>query len=310
MASPDIVLRTVALALIGPGTLPVHRPQVEDHVAIEGTVSQPGSEGGGVVASGGRSTAMWLMPIAAIIEASITIDTMFSIGFIPPLVVFAVVLVVMAMLALARPRPWVFITGGILLLAFVAMNFPFIVDGLLHPIASSHAWTDIIAIVVGVAGAIAGFAAFAEQRRGQPVVRALRAPIGEALAILVVGVLIGTSYVSRSGFSALEDSPGLGVANGVLKAPNQDPVELDATGSVFTQKTLQLSTGPGTIYVVNADAGPHTFDVELNGHLLSYPVPAHSTTAVVLDLAAGSYTYWCAIPGHRASMEGTLEVIE
>ena len=283
-------------------------------MAIEGTVPGPRTQdvsARAAVASGGRSTAMWLMPIAAVVEVLITIDAMRSIGFLPPLVVFVVVLAAIAILALARPRPRVFLTGGILLLVFVAMNFPFIVDGLIHPVGSSHAWTDIIAIVVGVAGAIAGFAAFVELRRGNHVVSPFRAPAGEALAILVVGVLVGTSYVSLSGFSALEATPGLGVANGVLKAPTQTPAELDATGSTFTQKTLQLSSGPGTVYVVNADAGPHTFDIDLNGRHLSYPVPAHSTTAVVLDLAvAGRYTYWCAVPGHRATMEGTLEVIE
>ena len=254
---------------------------------------------------------MWLMPIAAVAEALITIVVMSSIGFIPPLMAFLVVLVAIAVLGFARPRPRVFVTGGIVLAVFIAMNLPFAIDGLIHPIGTSHAWTDIIAIVVGVTGAIAGFAAFAELRRDKPAIRAFRAPIGEAMAILVVGVLVGTSYVSVSGFSTLEGTPGLGVANGVITAPAQAPVELDAAGSVFTQKVLQLSTGPATIYVVNADAGPHTFDIELNGRVLSYPVPARSTAAVVLDLAAaGRYTYWCAIPGHRSTMEGTLEVIE
>jgi plastocyanin len=124
-------------------------------------------------------------------------------------------------------------------------------------------------------------------------------------------VLVGASYVSISGFSTLEHTPGLGVANGVVAAPAQPPVELDAVGSTFTQKTLQLSTGPGTIYVVNVDAVPHTFDISIDGRLVSYPVPAHSTAAAVLDLpAAGTYTYWCAVPGHRSTMEGSLEVIE
>ena len=260
---------------------------------------------------GARSTAMWLMPIAAVAEALITIVVMSSIGFIPPLMVFLVVLVAIAVLGFARPRPRVFVTGGIVLAVFIAMNLPFAIDGLIHPIGTSHAWTDIIAIVVGVTGAIAGLAAFAELRRGKPPIRAFRAPLGEAMVILVVGVLVGTSYVSVSGFSTLEGTPGLGVANGVITAPAQAPVELDAAGSVFTQKALQLRTGPGTVYVVNADAGPHTFDIELNGRVLSYPVPARSTAAVVLDLpAAGRFTYWCAIPGHRSTMEGTLEVIE
>ena len=283
-------------------------------MAIEGTVPRTRTEDAGsrpAVAPGARSTAMWLMPIAAVAEALITIVVMSSIGFIPPLVVFLVILVTIAVLGLARPGPRGFLIGGIVLAVFIAMNLPFAIDGLIHPIGTSHAWTDIIAIVVGVTGAIAGFAAFAELRRDKPAIRAFRAPVGEAMAILVVGLLVGTSYVSVSGFSTLEGTPGLGVANGVITAPAQAPVELDAAGSVFTQKVLQLSTGPGTVYVVNADAGPHTFDIELNGRVLSYPVPARSTAAVVLDLpAAGRFTYWCAIPGHRSTMEGTLEVTQ
>jgi plastocyanin len=281
-------------------------------MAIEGTLPGTRSEeagSGAAVSFGGRSTAMWFMPIAALVEGVITILVMSSIGFIPPLVIFLVLLVGIGALALARPGRRVFLVGGILLLAFVGLNLPFAIDGLIHPIGSSHAWTDIIALVVGIAGSISGFAAFVELRRGRPVVLPGRSPIGEALAILVVGALIGTTYVSVSGFSALEGSPGLGVANGVSSVPVQAPAELDATGSIFTQKTLELSTGPGTIYVVNTDAGPHTFDIDLAGRHLVYPLPGHSTTAVVLDLAtAGSYAYWCSIPGHRATMEGTLVV--
>jgi len=282
-------------------------------MAIERTVSGARSEeAGGVadVALGTRSTAMWLMPIAAIVEALLTIDAMISVGFLAPFVVITVVLVGVAVLGFVRPRPRVFMTGGILLLAYTVMIFPF-ADGLIHPVGSSHAWTDIIAIIVGLAGAIAGFAAFVELRRSHPPVRAFSSPIGEALAILIVGALLGTSYVSRSGFATLESTPGLGVVNGVQTAPTQPPVELDALGSTFTQKTLQLSSGPGTIYVVNTDAVPHTFDIEINGRHVSYPAPSHSTTAVVLNLAsAGRYEYWCAIPGHRPTMEGTLEVAE
>ena len=232
-----------------------------------------------------------------------------SIGLVPPLVVFVVLLAAIAVLALVRPGPRVFLVGGIVLLLFVATNFPFIIDGLVHPIGTIHAWTDIIALVVGVAGSLAGFAAFIALRRGAPVVRAMRIRIGEAMLIFVAGAILGTLSVSILGFNALEMTPGLGVANGVLKAPTQSPAELDAVGSVFTQKTVQLSTGPGTVYVVNADATPHTFDIELGGRVLSYPVPGHSTTGVVLDLIPGSYTYWCAIPGHRSTMEGTLEVL-
>ena len=285
-------------------------------MAIDGTLPVAPAEGDGgmaaaVITPGARSTAQWLMPIAAFVEALITINVMLSIGFIPPLVAFTAILVVVAVLGFVRPGPRLFLVGGVVLLLFVGLNLPFAIEGLIDPTGTSHAWTDIIAIVVGIAGGIAGIAAFVELRRGRSGGRALRAPLGEVLAILVVGFLVGTSYVSVRGYGALVGTPGLGVANGVLTAPAQAPSELDAINTTFSQKTLQLRTGPGTVYVVNADSGPHTFDIELNGRALSYPVPARSTTAVVLDLGApGKYTYWCSIPGHRSSMEGTLEVTE
>ncbi len=198
-----------------------------------------------------------------------------------------------------------------MLLLFVGLNLPFAIEGLIDPIGTSHAWTDIIAIVVGITGGIAGIAAFVELRRGRHEVRTTSGSLGALLAMLVLGVLVGTSYVSVRGYSALEGTPGLGVANGVVTAPAQAPVELDAIHTTFSQRTLGLRTGPGTIYVVNGDDDAHTFDIDLNGRVLSYPVPARSTTAVVLDLAAaGSYTYWCAIPGHRPGMEGTLTVTQ
>lgn len=252
---------------------------------------------------------MWLLPIAALVEAFITILVMSSIGLIPPLVIFLGLLAAVGALGIARPGRRVFLGGGIVLLTFVGSNLPFAIDGLIHPTGSSHAWTDIIAVVVGFAGAIAGFAAFVEARARKPVVRASRGPIGETLAILTIGALIGTTYVSVLGFRALDGTAGLGVANGVVKAPTQIPVELDASGTTFAQKSLQLHAGPGAIYVVNTDAEPHTFDIDLNGRHLTYPLRAGSTTAVVLDLSSpGSYTFWCSIPGHRASMQGTLVV--
>ncbi len=292
------------------GSAPVSRSaDAAEAVAVESGAVAPGAVAPGAVATGGRSTAMWSLPIAAFVEAFITVLVMSSIGLIPPLVIFLVILVAIGALAISRPRPRIFIAGGIVLLAFVGLNLPFAVDGLIHPTGSSHAWTDIIAIVVGGAGAIAGFAAFIETRTGRPFVRAKRGPIGDVLLTLTIGVLVGTTYVSVLGFRALDGTAGLGVANDVVKAPTQAPVELDATGTAFAQKTLQLQTGSGTIYVVNTDAGPHTFDIDLNGRHLLYPVRAHSTTAVVLDLStAGSYAYWCSIPGHRSSMEGTLVV--
>ncbi len=262
------------------------------------------------IAFGSRSAAMWLLPFCLLAEAAIIVYVMASIGFVPPLLVFVLVFVLVGVLAVIRPRAWVFMTGAVLSLALIAANFPFIIDGPIHPVATSHAWNDINALVIGLVGIVAGVAAFVELRRGRALTPVLSSPAGEALVILVAGVLVGTTYTSVMGFNEVQASPGAGVANGVQTTPTQAPLAINAAGSSFSQKALQLGTGSGTIYVVNKDAGPHTFDIDVSGRHLSYPLRGNSTTAVVLDLpTAGTYTYYCAISGHRSSgMEGSLTV--
>jgi plastocyanin len=126
---------------------------------------------------------------------------------------------------------------------------------------------------------------------------------------LTIGALIGATVIGLFAYAEVQASPGAGVANGVTSAPIQTPLLLTAQSSRFVERALQLKSGPGTIYVVNRDSGPHTFDIDLAGKHYSYPIPASSTVAVVMNLSAGRYTYYCAIAGHRANgMEGVLSV--
>ena len=132
-------------------------------MALDGTLpATPADDAGptaaAVVTPDARSTAQWLMPIAALVEVLITINVMRSIGFIPPLVAFTVILAAIAVLGFARPGPRLYLVGGVVLLLFVALNLPFAIEGLIDPTGSSHAWTEIIAIVVGITGGIAGIA--------------------------------------------------------------------------------------------------------------------------------------------------------
>ncbi|MDQ6748053.1 MAG: cupredoxin domain-containing protein [Candidatus Dormibacteraeota bacterium] len=254
-----------------------------------------------------RTTAMWLVPAAAFIEALIFLRTILAGKVIPPLIVFGVLLAVVTVLVLVHHRPWTDLAGGIIIGLTTAFNAPFLLDGIAKPVATAHQLDEALSLIVGVVGAIAGVVAFIEWRRSDRV-RAFRAPLGEALALVVVGVLVGMSYTYIAAFAEVQSSPGAGIANGVTAAPSQAPVELTASGSNFAQKALALKTGGGTVYVVNKDAAEHTFDIDLQGKHYSYPIPAKSTVAVVLNLSStGTYTYYCAISGHRASgMEGKL----
>ncbi len=87
-------------------------------------------------------------------------------------------------------------------------------------------------------------------------------------------------------------------------------VELSAPGIAWSTNELTVPVG-GTIRLINdGSGGEHNFVVENYnddspvdmppGETVDWPIPG--------DLAAGTYTYYCAIPGHRALMEGTLTI--
>ncbi|MEJ7762883.1 MAG: plastocyanin/azurin family copper-binding protein [Thermomicrobiales bacterium] len=108
-------------------------------------------------------------------------------------------------------------------------------------------------------------------------------------------------------------APPAGVAGGGEEAPpaaSGAPVLLEAVDIAWNQETLSVPVG-GSIDLVNLGASAHNFaidgynddapvDMPIGGEVVNWPIPA--------DLAEGEYTYYCAIPGHRALMEGVLTV--
>ena len=255
---------------------------------------------------------MWLMPIAALVEALMTVNVMLSIGFIPPLVVFLVVLVAIAVLGFARPG-----SQGVPdrrhRVAPVRRAEPPVRHRRAHrpdrdkPRLDRHhrhrrGHHGRDRRDRGVRGAAASPA-----RGSRPECSAR----GSSWPSSSWGSSSGPA-MSRSGVTAhWKGRPVSGWPMAWWRHPSRRPSSSTRSIRRSRQKALQLRTGPGTVYVVNADAGPHTFDIELNGRVLSYPVPGPiHDGGRARPGAAGRYTYWCAIPGHRSSMEGTLEVTE
>ena len=79
----------------------------------------------------------------------------------------------------------------------------------------------------------------------------------------------------------------------------------------FTESELTASAGPTTVEFDNPSTTPHNVYIEdESGEVVAETetVTETSTTADA-ELAAGTYTYYCDIPGHReGGMEGTLNV--
>jgi len=99
-------------------------------------------------------------------------------------------------------------------------------------------------------------------------------------------------------------STGTTDAAQIANGPVIDMVDIAFVPRKFT---IPANT-PTVITVVNKGAAVHNFSIdELNVH--SGDMQAGETTTVTVDAPAGTYTYYCSIPGHRTGgMVGILTV--
>ena len=77
----------------------------------------------------------------------------------------------------------------------------------------------------------------------------------------------------------------------------------------FDKDTLEAPAGSVTIDLTNDSSVPHNVEVEGNGVEEESDTVTGESTSLTVDLEAGTYDFYCAVPGHReAGMEGTLTV--
>jgi plastocyanin len=90
-------------------------------------------------------------------------------------------------------------------------------------------------------------------------------------------------------------------------------IQLAADATDLAYDTTSLSSKPGkvTIDFTNPSALEHDVAIEAEGKELagSELIANGATTSASAELAPGTYTFYCTVPGHReAGMEGTLTV--
>ncbi|MEJ7763642.1 MAG: c-type cytochrome [Thermomicrobiales bacterium] len=93
-------------------------------------------------------------------------------------------------------------------------------------------------------------------------------------------------------------------------AENVTMVELSAPGIAWSDNDLVIAQG-GTIRLINDGSGGfHTFIIEGYNDDAPVDMPAGSEVdwVVPADLSPGVYTFYCGVPGHRATMEGTITI--
>jgi plastocyanin len=102
-----------------------------------------------------------------------------------------------------------------------------------------------------------------------------------------------------------EDDQGKPEASATTLKLAADPAAL-----AFDKESLDAKAGKVTIDFDNPSAIPHNVVIEENGkELAGFEPIAEGEESETADLKAGTYTFYCSVPGHRqAGMEGTLTV--
>lgn len=115
-----------------------------------------------------------------------------------------------------------------------------------------------------------------------------------------------TTPAPPTGKTTTKPTPAAPAAASVIK------IEANPTGLLkYTESQITADAGDDTIAFTNNSPIEH--DVVLSNAtdkiLGQTPVFDHGTKSFKLTLAAGTYTYYCSVPGHReAGMQGTLTI--
>ncbi len=178
---------------------------------------------------------------------------------------------------------------SIAILVFTGSSAIFVVT---HPIAFIDVFGGLFTIlaVLGVVNLVAVVATLTES-----LVSALRSQrtsaVVAALAVLVVVVVAALGTAGRLGFT------------NATAAAGDSRIEMKPDTTYSTQSLD--STQDTNIYITNTDGTLHTFTID---GVVNQAVPANSQGKVSVKLKPGQYHYYCAVPGHSATMNGTLTV--
>lgn len=140
--------------------------------------------------------------------------------------------------------------------------------------------------------------------------------LGAAILTLAIGACGGSSKTPSTS-SAAASTPSSTTTSPAATTPAPAagalPIAADPSGQLrFTKTSLTAKAGKVTIQFTNNAPLAHNLTIQqgTSGRTLgATPTFMAGTKTLTLNLKAGTYTFFCSVPGHRdAGMHGTLTV--
>jgi uncharacterized cupredoxin-like copper-binding protein len=213
---------------------------------------------------------------------------------------FGVPALIFAALVVVIRRRWAPLLGPFYWGLFLGANSPYLAHDLAHPELGPGFGVSVLLVLVALAGIAAGIGGTLQNLSGGGPRWAVprwfstgfTAAAGVALGALVVAAVAPTSASAGVSAEALAALPALTTAK-----------------HRFDQTELRARVGETVaLRLENADATGHSFDIDALTLHVAMP-PGEPGLALFTAPAAGQYTFYCSVPGHReAGMVGTLIV--
>jgi len=89
----------------------------------------------------------------------------------------------------------------------------------------------------------------------------------------------------------------------------QSTVNVNMVEFAFQPSTITVAPGSVTFAMHNTGQFPHSLHIDGIDNDLSAPLDSGQSATATVNLAPGTYQFWCPVDGHRdRGMEGTLVV--
>ena len=131
--------------------------------------------------------------------------------------------------------------------------------------------------------------------------------------LVAIALALGLSACGGSSGSSSSTSSAAASSSASATATSSLSIAADPSGALkFTKSSLTAKAGTVTISFTNSSPLAHNLTVQqgTSGPVLgATPTFMGGTKTLKLTLKAGTYTFYCSVPGHRAAgMQGTLTV--
>ncbi len=231
--------------------------------------------------------------------AGLLVYAIVQFGFYPPVLIFIAAALILAGMVATGWR-WAPLLGVVVYGGLLALAGPFIPYALAHPEESFMFSFMLVFLALAIVGIGAGIGATAQNYRHAADER--RTPRWLPFALTALAALcLGAIWVAAI--------PQPGASAGISPEMLAELPALTTEDFGFDQKVIRAKAGETVaLRLDNRDPTGHSFDIdELSIH--APMTPGKSGLALFKPTQAGTYTFYCGVPGHReGGMVGRLVV--